>query len=228
MVRADSAAHPDLLCVVSSQRGVRDAGLALCMYIQLKFLNNGMRHFDVLFVLPIYQAFWITGATINGILFFEEYNNFCPAQYYMFPIGCVLTVGGVAALALKYEQTAALDSLPLTPRSAAAAALREGIDEGEEEEDEDESPGGLEDQLRKVQRKDLVLKDVGRKGSLKALSPGIAPPLSGLLPPANTGGSSPKDDGAAEANGVGVDEVTLEEAGKEAGKAEGADGESQP
>ena len=42
--------------------GVRDAGLALCMYIQLKFLNNGMRHFDVLFVLPIYQAFWITGA----------------------------------------------------------------------------------------------------------------------------------------------------------------------
>ena len=129
------------------------------MYIQLKFLNNGMRHFDVLFVLPIYQAFWITGATINGILFFEEYNNFCPAQYYMFPIGCVLTVGGVAALALKYEQTAALDSLPLTPRSAAAAAVREGIDEGDEDEDEDESPGGLEDQLRKVQRKDLVLND---------------------------------------------------------------------
>ena len=57
-MRADSAAHPDLLlCVVSSRRGVCGAGLALCMYIQLKFLNNGMRHFDVLFVLPIYQAF---------------------------------------------------------------------------------------------------------------------------------------------------------------------------
>jgi hypothetical protein len=32
------------------------------MFIQLKFLNNGLRLFDVLFVLPIYQAFWITGA----------------------------------------------------------------------------------------------------------------------------------------------------------------------
>ena len=34
----------------------------VCMFIQLKFLNNGLRLFDVLFVLPIYQAFWITGA----------------------------------------------------------------------------------------------------------------------------------------------------------------------
>ena len=47
------------------------AGLAVCMFIQLKFLNNGLRLFDILFMLPIYQAFWITGATVNGILFFE-------------------------------------------------------------------------------------------------------------------------------------------------------------
>ena len=32
------------------------AGLAVCMFIQLKFLNNGLRLFDVLFVLPIYQV----------------------------------------------------------------------------------------------------------------------------------------------------------------------------
>ena len=89
---------------MSSRRGACGAGLALCMYIQLKFLNNGMRHFDVLFVLPIYQAFWITGATINGILFFEEYNNFTDMQYIMFPVGCVMTIAGVAALALKFQQ----------------------------------------------------------------------------------------------------------------------------
>jgi hypothetical protein len=50
--------------------------LGLCMFVQLKFLNQGLRFFDVLFVLPVYQAFWIAGATMNGILFFEEYNNF--------------------------------------------------------------------------------------------------------------------------------------------------------
>ena len=117
---------------------------AICMFIQLKFMNNGLRLFDVLFVLPIYQAFWISGAvssvdeptgpslsacvrtvglcllhnllhshgprafpallpvqTINGILFFEEYANFNDTQFFMFPIGCVLTVAGVAALAMK-------------------------------------------------------------------------------------------------------------------------------
>ena len=39
--------------------------------------------------------------TVNGILFFEEYANFNDTQYFMFPIGCVLTVGGVGALAMK-------------------------------------------------------------------------------------------------------------------------------
>ena len=39
--------------------------------------------------------------TVNGILFFEEYANFNDTQFFMFPIGCVLTVGGVAALAMK-------------------------------------------------------------------------------------------------------------------------------
>jgi hypothetical protein len=39
--------------------------------------------------------------TVNGILFFEEYANFNDTQYFMFPIGCVLTVVGVGALAMK-------------------------------------------------------------------------------------------------------------------------------
>jgi hypothetical protein len=34
------------------------------MFVQLNFLNSGLRHFDVLFILPIYQAFWITGAAV--------------------------------------------------------------------------------------------------------------------------------------------------------------------
>jgi len=80
-------------------------GLFCCMFIQLKYMNQGLRYFDVLFVLPVYQAFWIAGATMNGILFFEEYNNFNDSQYIFFPLGCFLTISGVAALAFKYEQT---------------------------------------------------------------------------------------------------------------------------
>ncbi len=78
-------------------------GLAVCMFVQLKMLNEGLRQFDALFVLPIYQAFWIIGATINGILYFEEYINFSALQYTMFTLGCSLAVGGVLYMALNYE-----------------------------------------------------------------------------------------------------------------------------
>lgn len=79
-------------------------GLAVCMFLQLKMLNEGLRQFDALFVLPIYQAFWITGATTNGILYFEEYINFSALQYTMFILGCSLAVGGVCYMALNYDQ----------------------------------------------------------------------------------------------------------------------------
>lgn len=86
-------------------------GLFMCMFIQLKYLNQGLRLFDVLFVLPIYQAFWIFGATVNGILFFEEYNNFTDLQFVMFPVGCILTVTGVAMLSLKFKQSGGTPAL---------------------------------------------------------------------------------------------------------------------
>ena len=201
------------------------AGLAVCMFIQLKFLNNGLRLFDILFMLPIYQAFWITGATVNGILFFEvslrqihtrpanpqiaetcvltvlcvllapcslvlgpcslllapwslllapcslllahfqestcvnlltliqlpaqEYANFNDTQFYMFPIGCVLTVGGVAALAMKYEQSEALDTTASLERqrsgSETARDERAKKEAAEEEKEEAATAVGADD-----------------------------------------------------------------------------------
>ena len=57
--------------------------LALCMVIQLQYLNSGLRMFDLLLIQPIYQASWITGTALNGLLFFQEYADFSPKQWVM-------------------------------------------------------------------------------------------------------------------------------------------------
>ena len=72
------------------------------------------------------QAFWIMGATVNGMLFFEEYINFSALQYSseqhplqvvlleaealirsrvraVFTVGCLLAVAGVAYLGIAKE-----------------------------------------------------------------------------------------------------------------------------
>lgn len=95
-------------------------------FIQLKFLNNGLQRFDVLFVLPIYQAFWIIGAAVNGMLFFEEYLNFSAIQYLMFPAGCICTISGVAMLSCNFEQSTNLNNNlgdKVQPRAGAASAF---------------------------------------------------------------------------------------------------------
>eukprot|EP01051_Picozoa_sp_SAG22_P018168 SAG22_NODE_2981_length_2054_cov_1.827621_3_plen_288_part_01 len=76
-----------------------------CMTCQLNFLNGAMRRFDVLYVLPVYQSFWITGATVNGMLFFHEYANFGEQQWVLFPVGVACTVSGIAALTSKFKQS---------------------------------------------------------------------------------------------------------------------------
>ena len=78
-------------------------GMGLCVYFQLNFLNEGLRYFDVLLLLPVYQGFWITGATANGMIYFEEYINFTALQYIMFCLGCGMVIGGIVVLAMKYQ-----------------------------------------------------------------------------------------------------------------------------
>lgn len=43
----------------------------------------------------------------------HRYNNFNDTQFVMFPIGCLLTVSGVAALALKFKQSATTEATPV-------------------------------------------------------------------------------------------------------------------
>ena len=62
-------------------------GMVGSIMIQITFLNNGLRYYDVLLILPLQQAFLVISSALNGILFFHEYADFSAVQTIAFPAG---------------------------------------------------------------------------------------------------------------------------------------------
>ena len=113
-----------------------------CVVGQLQFLAISLSFFDALYVVPVFQCFFISFSTLGGACFFAEFNNFQPLQAVFFPLGLSATLGGV--IVLTRRKMGGEDSKRLA--MAAAAEAGEGmevIDEGDEEaagmnEDEDD------------------------------------------------------------------------------------------
>ncbi len=61
-------------------------------------LNEGLRRFDSLIMLPIYQAFWIMSSVLTGIIYFQEYKAFDEMQAAMFTLGATMTLAGIYVL----------------------------------------------------------------------------------------------------------------------------------
>jgi phosphatidylserine synthase len=49
------------------------AMLALCLFLQMKWLNIGLTKGDALFVLPVYQVFWVVMNVVAGMIYFEDF-----------------------------------------------------------------------------------------------------------------------------------------------------------
>ena len=49
-------------------------GLAATIFLQMKWLNIGLTKGDSLFVLPVYQVFWVTMNVVTGMIYFEDYK----------------------------------------------------------------------------------------------------------------------------------------------------------
>jgi hypothetical protein len=48
------------------------AGTVVCLIWQVKLLNSGLESGDVMVVLPVFQAFWITFGVVSGIVFYNH------------------------------------------------------------------------------------------------------------------------------------------------------------
>jgi len=76
-------------------------GLPFSIFFQIKSLNDGLRAFDAVEIVPIYQA-CIVGVGVSwGWLFYEENKNLAKQDEYYFALGVLICVGGIAILSCK-------------------------------------------------------------------------------------------------------------------------------
>lgn len=73
--------------------------LVLSMLSQLYFMNEGLRRFSSLLVVPVYQSAWILYSVIGGGIVFKEFVDLSNIQIFGFLIGVSVVVLGVYFLA---------------------------------------------------------------------------------------------------------------------------------
>ncbi|RHZ29050.1 hypothetical protein DYB26_014476, partial [Aphanomyces astaci] len=72
--------------------------LVLAISLQTHCLSLGLKYFDALYIVPVFQCFFITFSVIGGAVYFEEFKDFTMTQWIVFPIGVLITIAGVVVL----------------------------------------------------------------------------------------------------------------------------------
>jgi hypothetical protein len=80
--------------------------LVFTLYLQIRFLNEALQRFDALVIVPIFEAFWIGGGVIAGLVVYEESDNYTLLQAALFALGILITLAGVYSLAINRESSA--------------------------------------------------------------------------------------------------------------------------
>jgi len=77
--------------------------LGFTIFLQIKWLNQGLQRFDALYMVPVFQAFWIVFSVISGLVVYDEARDMTETSAFMFSIGVIVTVGGVWSLSQRRE-----------------------------------------------------------------------------------------------------------------------------
>ena len=75
--------------------------MVFTIVVQTHYLATALKYFDALYVVPVFQCFWITGSTAGGAIFYQELKDFNVLQSIMFPLGIVVTLCGVLAMSVR-------------------------------------------------------------------------------------------------------------------------------
>ena len=54
---------------------------ATCLLLNVHFLNCALGHFDALFIVPAFQAIFITFSVAGGLIFYKEWTSFGIASW---------------------------------------------------------------------------------------------------------------------------------------------------
>ncbi|KAJ9459101.1 hypothetical protein DIPPA_07998 [Diplonema papillatum] len=72
----------------------------VCVWFQIKYLNVALKIYcDAIFVLPVYQSFWICTGVGSGLIFYQEYRDITGMRIAGFIIGLTIALSGLAVLA---------------------------------------------------------------------------------------------------------------------------------
>lgn len=87
--------------MLSAQTYIITLCLASTLYWQVVWMNEGLAEFDALYILPVFQSFWVFGSTMSGLIFFAEYQAMTVKQLLGFSCSVILTTVGVYCLSLR-------------------------------------------------------------------------------------------------------------------------------
>ena len=74
--------------------------LGCSIFFQISWLNSGLKHFEALYIVPVFQSFWILVSVVAGMITWGEYRAIfrSPMSTVMFTMGVLVTIGGVWVL----------------------------------------------------------------------------------------------------------------------------------
>ncbi|KAH7471057.1 hypothetical protein PRIC1_003133 [Phytophthora ramorum] len=70
-----------------------------CVFMQIHWLAHGLQKFDAVFVVPVFQCFFISVSIFGGGVYFKEFAHMKPLALGMFSLGAMITISGVVKLA---------------------------------------------------------------------------------------------------------------------------------
>ena len=74
--------------------------VAVMAAVLMVILNMGLSRFDGTLVYPLYLGFLIVFGVVNGAVYWEEAACFGALQWCLFPVGVLVTIGGMLALSV--------------------------------------------------------------------------------------------------------------------------------
>mmetsp|Transcript_39676 Transcript_39676/g.95848 ORF Transcript_39676/g.95848 Transcript_39676/m.95848 type:complete len:456 (-) Transcript_39676:173-1540(-) len=69
--------------------------MIVCVVAQLKFLNGGLKRYESLYVVPVYQVFWIGCGVLGALFYFNEVASISARDLGMFALGAIISVFGI-------------------------------------------------------------------------------------------------------------------------------------
>jgi len=82
----------------------------LCILLQIHWLARGLEQFDAIFMIPVFQCFFITISIIGGGVYFDEFKGMPAFQFSMFLIGVIVIIAGVFLMSKR--QMSEVNSIP--------------------------------------------------------------------------------------------------------------------